>query len=95
MLGFNQLRGKDCIYQPDSLENIEKSIQSALTSGFTKNQQLSFKRHIAQLNKYYLFNDCSDKEVQYGRNSVELARYILNQIGLEIEREKYVVPKER
>lgn len=87
MLGYNQLKGKDCVYQPDTVDEIESVIQEAIECGRTKKQQEAFYCHIAQLNKYYLFNDGTEKGFQYGKDTLDLAEYILNQLGLDIERD--------
>ncbi|MDE5698862.1 MAG: hypothetical protein K2I96_15895, partial [Lachnospiraceae bacterium] len=55
MLGYTQLRGKGCNYEAFKKENIEPQIELALNNGFTKDQKNNFRKHIAQICKYYVY----------------------------------------
>ncbi len=77
MLGYNQLRGKGCVYEAFDIEKIEDQISCALKFGRTQAQKQEFILHAAQLLKYYLFNDMNEKTHGcYGRNQDELVSYI-------------------
>lgn len=67
MLGFNQTKGKGCTYEAFKLSEIEKTIIIALNNGFTKQQQKAFLIHIAQLIKYYLYDDLQEREFRFGQ----------------------------
>lgn len=71
MLGYNQTRGKGCTYEAFKMELIEDTIKTALKQGFTKNQEESFVRHIAQLLKYYLYDDGLERNLRFGRDIPE------------------------
>lgn len=71
MLGYNQLREKGCCYEAYSLECIEEKLVEALKKGMTETQKRCFTTHIAQLLKYYLYDDFCEREFRYGR---EMAR---------------------
>ncbi len=79
-LAYTPLRGKGCCYEADSINSIEPKIKEALKHGFSKTQKDSFKRHIAQINKYYFFDDLSVRSVRYGRPIEEAVAYIENMI---------------
>jgi len=68
MLGYIQLRDKGCTYQAFTEEAIEPELKSALQNGFTESQRNAFQMHIAQLVKYYLYDDYCDRELRYGRS---------------------------
>lgn len=55
MLGYNQLKYKECIYEAYKKENIEIIIHKAINKGYTTKQNQYFIKHIAQLIKYYSY----------------------------------------
>lgn len=57
MLGYNQLRGKACTYECFDEKDLEKTLMDAVHHGLTSEQKSAFIRHVAQLNRYYLFDD--------------------------------------
>lgn len=67
MLGYMQLRDKGCTYQAFTEKAVEPELKAALRNGFTQEQRTSFQKHIAQLVKYYLYDDCSDRQLRYGQ----------------------------
>lgn len=67
MLGFNQSKGKGCTYEAFEKNKIENAIQRALRDGFTEDQREAFLVHIAQLIKYYLYDDLQEREIRFGR----------------------------
>lgn len=67
MLGYNQTVGKGCTYEAFELQKIESAIKEALENGFTKTQQKAFLLHIAQVLKYYLYDDLIARELRFGR----------------------------
>ncbi|WP_252229313.1 hypothetical protein [Clostridium sp. ZBS15] len=80
MLGYNQLRGKGCTYEAFDYKEIESVLKNAVENGFTEKQKIAFNKHIAQLLKYYLFDDTIKRDVKFGQpieNFAEcLKRYI-------------------
>ena len=67
MLGYNQTKGKGCTYEAFEKDKIEMTIREALENGFTKEQQDNFVMHVAQMLKYYLYDDMQPRETRYGR----------------------------
>lgn len=67
MLGYNQICGKDCVYECYNIEQIEATIIEALNKGFSDTQKLAFRKHIAQMIKYYLYDDNREREIRYGK----------------------------
>ena len=67
MLGYNQTKGKGCTYEAFEKGLIEGTIREALEKGFTKEQETAFLKHIAQLIKYYLYDDGMERELRFGR----------------------------
>ncbi len=60
MLGYIQLRDKGCTYQAFEEKDIEKELIAAVENGFTAKQREAFQKHIAQLVKYYLYDNYED-----------------------------------
>ncbi len=68
MIGYIQLRDKGCTYQAFTKDAIEPELKKAITYGFTDGQKKAFQMHIAQLVKYYLYDDGCERKMRYGRN---------------------------
>ena len=82
MLGYMQLKGKGCTYEAFQKEDIEFVIKQALKDGFTKEQEEAFIKHIAQLNKYYIFNDpFVERDIYYGRDLDQCTKFFLDSIN--------------
>ena len=67
MLGYNQLKGKDCTYEAFHEDEIEDTIKQALSDGRTESMRENFTKHVAQELKYYLFDDLTDRNIRYGQ----------------------------
>ena len=67
MLGYMQLKNKGCTYEAFEEEKVEESIYMALKNGFTKEQKEAFAKHIAQVCKYYVYDDEDERTLRYGR----------------------------
>lgn len=80
ILGYMQLRGKGCTYEAFAKEDIEEVIKEALKKGFTEEQSDNFIKHLAQLNKYYLFDDLEDRDMRYGKSVQQCYESILNEL---------------
>ncbi len=77
MLGYTQLRGKGCNYEAFELEKVEQEIKTALENGFTEKQKDNFIMHVAQITKYYVFDDeWFDKAISYGKTIRDCAELI-------------------
>lgn len=81
------LKGKDLVevvdnhrsYEAFRKEQIEEQIQLALKNGFTMEQKEKFKRHIAQICKYYVYEDkWFEKNISYGKSMRECADLVMN-----------------
>lgn len=68
MLGYNQLRGKGCVYEAYTKANIENELKKAITEGYTASQKQAFIKHTAQLTNYYLYDDMVQRDVSFGQN---------------------------
>lgn len=68
MLGFNQMKGKGCSYEAFEEKKIESAICDALKNGFTGEQREAFLLHIAQVLKYYVYDDLTEREIRFGRD---------------------------
>ena len=53
MLGYTQLKGKGCTYEAFRKNDIENTILSAISNGFTCTMQKNTIKHIAQMERYY------------------------------------------
>lgn len=67
MLGYTQLKGKECTYEAFEKDKIENQIKNALTNSFTERQKDGFLVHMTQLLKYYLYDDLTERPIRYGR----------------------------
>lgn len=67
MLGYTQLRGKKCIYEAFKKSNIEKQVSKAIKYGYTIKQKIAFRKHVAQLFKYYLYDDLTHEYYPFGK----------------------------
>lgn len=81
MLGYTQLKEKGCTYEAYHINEIEQTIKEAILHGFTNVQKEAFTKHIAQLTKYYLFDDLSDKDIHYGKDIKKACELIENSIN--------------
>ena len=81
MLGYTQLRGKECCYESFRIDEIESTIKKAISEGFSKEQREAFRKHVAQLLKYYLFDDQIKKPFQIGRNISEAIDFFNSEIS--------------
>jgi len=83
-IGYNTLRDKRCTYEAFELAGIESAIKEALLNGQTEEQKLAFIRHVAQMNKYYLFDNLHEQLPHCGRPIEDVMLFLQ---GI-IEREK-------
>jgi len=87
MLGYTQLRGKGCTYEAFKKEDIEEVIKIALVNGYTEEQKDSFIKHIAQITKYYLFNDyLFTPQITYGKGIDECASLFEELLNAEVSK---------
>lgn len=68
MLGYTQLRGKNCTYEAFEKGKIESEMKMALAHGFSDTQREAFIEHIARIVKYYAYDDESERHIRYGRD---------------------------
>jgi hypothetical protein len=67
MLGYTQSKGKDITYESFEKDKIEDTIKEAIDNGFTKKQQEAFVVHLAQVLKYYLYDDMTERRLRFGK----------------------------
>lgn len=67
LLGYMQLKGKKCTYEVYKKRKIEKTIQKAVQNGYTNEQKKFFIEHVSRLLKYYLYDDLTEKEIEFGK----------------------------
>jgi hypothetical protein len=67
MLGYTQSKGKNITYEAFEKNKIEQAIKDAIDNGFTKEQQEAFAVHLAQVLKYYLYDDMTERELRFGK----------------------------
>jgi len=69
MLGYTQLRGQGCTYEAFERDMVEGQLERALQYGFCREQKRAFLRHLALLNKYYLYRNVGEcfPGISYGR----------------------------
>ena len=76
MLGNTQLKGKGCAYEPASIDEVESVIKEAVKKGYTQQQKEAFRKHAAQMFKYYLFDDGLPKDYVIGQDSDAIRDYL-------------------
>lgn len=84
MLGYTQLKGKGCCYEAFDESLIEETLKKAVEQGFTPEQKKAFIRHVAQVLKYYLYDDLSDRSLRFGRSIEECADYLRGYIDVDV-----------
>ena len=67
MLGYNQLRFKNCIYQAEEKSQVERKILEALEYGYTSEMREAFQQHVAAMLKYYLYDDEVPRNLRFGK----------------------------
>lgn len=75
-LAYTPLKGKGCCYEPKSKRDIEVQIKMAIKYGISDNQKKLFIKHIAQVNKYYYFDDLGNRPLRYGRPIEEISNFL-------------------
>ena len=78
MLGYNQLKGKGCTYEAFERTRFEETLIEAVKSGLTETQKKAFAFHVAQLLKYYLYDDNINRRMRYGKTIEECLQFIKN-----------------
>ena len=86
MLGYTQLKNKGCTYEAFTKEDIEPTILKALVNGFTANQEEAFEKHVAQVVKYYVYDDLTKKPLTYGKSIDDSAMFLKKELLNENER---------
>jgi hypothetical protein len=67
MLGYTQSKGKDVTYEAFRKADIEPTIRAAVENGFTQSQKKAFIIHLAQVVKYYLYDDMRERERRFAK----------------------------
>lgn len=79
LFGRMALAGKECVYEPATIDNVEETLRTALKEGLTEIQVANFRKHVAQLCRYYLFSFEEDIESIIGRGLDDANRYLVLQ----------------
>lgn len=79
LLGRNQLRGKGCTNQVSRRDELEKWLAKSMEDGFHGKARKRWRKHVAQLCRYYLFSFEKDVAVMIGRDVDTAARYLVNE----------------
>ncbi len=75
-LAYTPLRGKGCSYQAHCLKDVEAKIKEALDMGLSQGQKKAFIKHVAQVNKYYYYDDLCARPVRYGKSIIDAMKII-------------------
>lgn len=86
MLGYTQLRGKSCTYEAFQKDGIEETLKRAIKDRFQNGQQQAFLKHLAQMVKYYLYDDLSDRKLRYGQPLERMVEQIMEKMTEEAQR---------
>lgn len=73
LCGYMQLKGKGCTYEAFEPEKMEGEIKRMLEKGVTDQMKEAQLRHIAQLIRYYLYDDNMPRKIRYGKKITELS----------------------
>ena len=68
MLGYNQLRGKGCVYEAFEKDDIQTVISAAIENRYTPAQREAFIRHTAQMLSYSLYDDMTERPLRFGQD---------------------------
>lgn len=68
MLGYTQAKGKGITYEAFQRDEIEDTINDAIEFGLTTEMKENYIRHLAQLLKYYLYDNGENRPVRYGQS---------------------------
>lgn len=79
-LGYNQLRGKGVTYEAYTENDIPAVITQALSHGMTLEMKENFVNHTAQMLKYALYDDLTERPVRFGASMDQAADFILQHI---------------
>ena len=77
LLGKMSLWGKGCVYEVSSRDEIGRVLDTALQDGFTDEQRQHWRKHAAQLIRYYLFAYDESAVARIGRDVDAAAAFIL------------------
>lgn len=66
LLGYTQLRGKDCSYEAFKMSEIEQTLVTAVNEKYTSTMKENFIIHVAQVLKGYVYDDTKHNDFPYG-----------------------------
>ena len=75
-LGYNQLRGKGATYEAYTKEQIPQALQDAFTHGYTDEMKQNFCVHTAQMLRYALYDDLTERPLRFGQSAKQAAAYL-------------------
>lgn len=79
-LGYNQLRGKGVTYEAYTESEIPAAIELALEQGMTPEMKTNFVTHTAQMLRYALYDDLTERPVRFGAAVEQASDFIVQQI---------------
>jgi len=77
LLGRNQISGKGCLYEISCKDEIEQKIKEIFKEGENPEMRNNWIKHVAQLNKYYLFGFDPEVTDIIGRDVDDAARFLI------------------
>lgn len=81
MLGYTQLKEKECVYEAYDKERIEGELKIGISEGYTLHQRTAFVKHATQLLKYYLYDDLQHRNMEFGQKIENLWREDYRETG--------------
>lgn len=78
MLGFTQLKGKECCYETFTMDSFDETMDKAVNIGYTEEMHEKFIQHIAHMNKYVLYDDLQNRSLRYGKSIKQAVDFIFN-----------------
>ena len=75
-VGYNQLRGKGVTYEAYRKEDIPSALSAAIRDGFTDEMQRSFNQHAAQMLRYALYDDLTERPLRFGQSVQSAADFL-------------------
>ncbi len=78
LLGRNPLSGKGCLYELESIDDLEHAVSHALRDGLSDDQYQAFRHHAAQLCSHYLYSMNQETEKLFSRGPSSAAEFLLD-----------------
>lgn len=90
LLGYTQLRGKGCSYEAFELNQIEGVMQKALKDKYSIKMKEQFINHVAQVVKYYVYDDGKHNQIPYGKENQLMIADLCQSVCIKENADVYV-----